>query len=266
MPESRIPTIVSRQSEKFLIGQSRKFLLTDKNWKDGTNRNEPGGTRLAGMAEEGTGRSDHSAARRRKDGSKRPVGTKVAGAYEGRWRRGCSARTSESAIEPADRRGDTGASHRAAEAAGVARLWADVCERATSSAAQHPGQQGNRARVDGGGRTLESTVAQARRGAFLAPAAERVWRIGAVGYLQSRLAGGARRNGALPGAGDRRRHQPEWGTLRATRRDAREHGRAVEVRGRQRADGGSVHRSGGDVHGDSRGREKTRSNVGKRTG
>jgi hypothetical protein len=38
---------VSRQSEKFLIGQSRKFLLTAENWKDGTSRNEPGGTRLA---------------------------------------------------------------------------------------------------------------------------------------------------------------------------------------------------------------------------
>src|ERR1700689_128432 len=109
---------VSRQSEKFLIGQSRKFLLTTEDWKDGTNRDEPGGTRLAGMAEEGTGRSDHTATRRRKDGSKRSVGTKVAGAYEGRWRWGCSARTSAPAIEPADRRADTRASRGVAEATG----------------------------------------------------------------------------------------------------------------------------------------------------
>src|ERR1017187_5696293 len=35
---------VSRQSEKFLIGQSRKFLLTAVRLKDGTNRDEPTGT------------------------------------------------------------------------------------------------------------------------------------------------------------------------------------------------------------------------------
>src|ERR1035438_2429338 len=40
---SRRVTLLSRQSEKFLIGQSRKFLLTAENWKDGTNRDEPGG-------------------------------------------------------------------------------------------------------------------------------------------------------------------------------------------------------------------------------
>jgi hypothetical protein len=35
---------MSRQSEKFLIGQSRKFLLTAVRLKDGTNRDEPTGT------------------------------------------------------------------------------------------------------------------------------------------------------------------------------------------------------------------------------
>jgi hypothetical protein len=41
------------------------------------------------------------------------------------------------------------------------------------------------------------------------------WRAGSVGYIQSRLAGGARRSGALSGAGDRRCHQPERRTLRS---------------------------------------------------
>src|SRR4029453_17822286 len=35
---------VSRQSEKFLSGQSRKFLLTAVRLEDGTNRDEPTGT------------------------------------------------------------------------------------------------------------------------------------------------------------------------------------------------------------------------------
>src|SRR5208283_5266403 len=96
--------LMSRQSEKFLIGQSRKFLLTAKNWKGGTNRNEPGGTRLAGVAEAGTGRGRHAAASGREDGRQRPLGAQAAGAYEDRWRRGCRARTAGPVVEPADRR------------------------------------------------------------------------------------------------------------------------------------------------------------------
>src|ERR1700692_1188925 len=179
---------MSRQSEKFLIGQSRKFLLTAEDWKDGTNRDEPGGTRLAGMAEEGTGRSDHAATRRRKDGHKRSLGANTAGGHEGRWRQRCPARPAGPAIEPADRRADTGACPRFAEAAGLARLRADVCERATGQATQHPGQQGNGAHLDGGGRAVEGAVAQTRRGAFLAPTAERIRRAGSGGYIPSRFA------------------------------------------------------------------------------
>ena len=51
----RRPTefVVSRQSEKFLIGQSRKFLLTAEGLKDGTDRDEPKRTGQAGMVETG---------------------------------------------------------------------------------------------------------------------------------------------------------------------------------------------------------------------
>src|ERR1017187_10410536 len=79
---------VSRQCEKFLIGQSRKFLLTVENWKDGTNRDEPGGTRLAGVAEESARRGRHAAAGSRKDGGERTLGAQAAGALEDRWRWG----------------------------------------------------------------------------------------------------------------------------------------------------------------------------------
>jgi HTH domain len=43
-----------------------------------------------------------------------------------------------------------GARHRTAQTAGVARLRANVCERAVGQAAQHPGQQGDGARMDDG--------------------------------------------------------------------------------------------------------------------
>ena len=65
---------MSRQYEKFLIGQSRKFLLTAENWKDGTNRDEPGGTRLAGVVEESAGWGGHAAAGGQEDGGKRMMG------------------------------------------------------------------------------------------------------------------------------------------------------------------------------------------------
>ena len=106
--------------------------------------------------------------------------------------------------------------------------------------------------------------AEARRGAFLAAAAERLRRTGAVGHVESRLAGRARRAGALPGADDRRCDQPELGTIRAARRDARKHGRAVGVRGTERADGGCVYGPGCDVHGDAAGGRKARSSDGRR--
>jgi hypothetical protein len=44
---------VSRQREKFLIGQSRKFLLTAERLKDGTDCDEPRGTGQAGVVETG---------------------------------------------------------------------------------------------------------------------------------------------------------------------------------------------------------------------
>src|SRR4051794_2179334 len=109
---------VSRQSEKFLNGQSRKFLLTAKSWKGGTNRDEPGGTRLAGVAEAGAGRSGHAAAGGGEDGRERSLGAKVAGAHEYRRRRRCGARATWPIVESADRRGDATASDRVAEAGG----------------------------------------------------------------------------------------------------------------------------------------------------
>src|ERR1017187_10154260 len=246
---------MSRQSEKFLIGQSRKFLLTAENWKDGTNRNEPGGTRLAGVAEACAGRCRDAAAGGGEDGRQRPLGAKAAEAHGGRWRRRCRARTAGPVVEPADRRADAGACHRAVEATGVVRLRTDVRERATGQAARHPRQQGDGARMDGGGRAMEGAITQTRREAFLAAATERIRRVGAVGYLESRLAGGARRR-TLPGEVGGRCHQPQWVTVRAARRDAGEHGRAVAVRELQRADGGSVHRPGGDLHGGATGQGK----------
>src|ERR1017187_5774159 len=113
-------------------------------------------------------------------------------------------------VESADRRADTGACRRTAEAAGVARLRADVRQRAVGQGARHRPQQGDGARMDGVGRAMEGAVAQTRRGAFLAAATERLQRVGAVGHVESRLAGGARRSRALPGEVDRRCHQPRW--------------------------------------------------------
>src|SRR5215510_13266826 len=118
--------LLSRQSEKFLNGQSRKFLLTAESWKGGTDRDEPGGTRLAGVAEESAGQSGDTAAGCRKDGGERSVGAQAAGTHENGRRRSCGARTAGPVVEPADRRADAGACRRTAEAAGVVRLRADI--------------------------------------------------------------------------------------------------------------------------------------------
>ena len=71
---------------------------------------------------------------------------------------------------------------------------------------------------------MEGATLQTRREALLATAAKWLLRIGAVGHVEPRLAGRQRRSGALPGAVDRRCHQPQRGTVRAARRDAGEQG------------------------------------------
>ena len=101
--------------------------------------------------------------------------------------------------------------------------------------------------VDDRGRTVEEQVAPAGRGAWLAAAAKRLWRTGAVGHLRARLAG-RKRAGALPGADDRRRHQLELGPLRRARCDTAQHGCAVGVPGEEWPDGGRLHGSRFDVH------------------
>jgi hypothetical protein len=186
---------LSRQSEKFLIGQSRKFLLTAENWRGGTNRNEPGGTRLVGMADEGTGRGHHAGAGGQKDGRQRALGAQAAGTHEDRWRRRCRARTARPFVEPADRRADAGQGGRAAETGGMARLRSDVRQRAVEQAAWHRRQQGDSAHLDGGVRVVEGAATQTRRDAFLAGTTERIRRVGAVGHIESRLAGRQRRAG-----------------------------------------------------------------------
>ena len=55
---------------------------------------------------------------------------------------------------------DTGACDGVAEATGVARLRTDVRQRAVGQAARHRGQQGDGARMDGGGGAMEGATAQ----------------------------------------------------------------------------------------------------------
>src|SRR5580658_8187229 len=84
---------LSRPGEKFLIEPSRKFLLTAARLKDGTNRNEPRGTGLAGLVKTSPGREDDAAGSCRADGSNRAVGAEVAATDEetGRCRGRASA-------------------------------------------------------------------------------------------------------------------------------------------------------------------------------
>src|SRR5690242_2643656 len=91
---------VSRQSEKFLFGQSRKFLLTAVRLRDGTNRDESGGTRLVGLVEACTGWKDHAEASRRTDGREPAVGPEAAAAHETRRRSGGGAWTAGETLQP----------------------------------------------------------------------------------------------------------------------------------------------------------------------
>src|SRR5712691_2085226 len=108
---------MSRQSEKFLIGQSRKFLLTAARLKDGTNRDEPRGTGLAGLVEESARPEDDPAGGGRAHESKRALGAQAAKADETRGRPRGGSRVARTGIEPQARPKATNSGHRDPEAA-----------------------------------------------------------------------------------------------------------------------------------------------------
>src|ERR1700694_2998643 len=91
---------VSRPSEKFLIGPSRKFLLTAARLKDGTNRDEPRGTGLAGLVETSPRREDDAAGNSGKDGRERALGAQAVAADEAARRRGGGAWTERMILQP----------------------------------------------------------------------------------------------------------------------------------------------------------------------
>src|SRR5665213_908899 len=118
---------VSRPGEKFLIEPSRKFLLTAVRLKDGTNRNEPRGTGLAGVAETSPGREDDAAGSCRADGSDRALGAETAAADEETG--GCrgSASVAGTSLQPQASRENAEAGAGDPAKAGLARFRADVC-------------------------------------------------------------------------------------------------------------------------------------------
>src|ERR1700687_4453520 len=71
------------------------------------------------------------------------------------------------------------------KAAGLARLRADLRERAVGQAARPSGGQGNLTRMDDAGRPVAAELAQDSGGALLAPPTQRVWRTGAVGHVHA---------------------------------------------------------------------------------
>src|ERR1051326_3800753 len=111
---------LSRQNEKFLIGQSRKFLLTAERLGYGTNRDEPRGTRLVGMVKAGPRRDGDTAKRGRGHGCERAVGTQAAGQNGNARRWGGGSRVARKAFQPADRCKHATASDEDFATAGVA--------------------------------------------------------------------------------------------------------------------------------------------------
>src|ERR1019366_8297478 len=119
---------LSRQSEKFRFEQSRKFLLTAVRLKDGTNRDEPRGTRQAGLVETSPRRKHDAARGGAEDGSERPLGAHVAEGDEETGRRGSGTCIARPGVEPQDRGQGASPGHGASEATRVARLRTHFCQ------------------------------------------------------------------------------------------------------------------------------------------
>src|SRR5580658_6633079 len=167
---------LSRPGEKFLIEPSRKFLLTAARLKDGTNRDEPRGTGLAGLVETGAGREDDAAGRGRANGRDRALGTQAVAADEETGRCGCRAWAAGTGIEPQAGRENAEAGAGDPAQAGLARFRADLCRRTTGQTSPDSGRKRNAARVDDRGRHVAAGFAQDSGRAWLAAAARRIRR------------------------------------------------------------------------------------------
>src|ERR1035437_8767732 len=139
---------VSLQSEKFLICQSRNFLLTAVRLKDGTNRDEPTGTGRAGLAETSQGRKHQPTGGRPEDGSERPMGEEVAQADDQARRRGGRAWATRAALQSQAAGRDSTTSGKAFEATGLARFRPNVRQPTTRQTAWDRSQRRDRAEVD----------------------------------------------------------------------------------------------------------------------
>src|SRR5436190_22856733 len=115
---------------------------------------------------------------------------------------GGGARVARTSIQPQTAGQDTATSAGDPEAAGLARLWADVRRRTIGQAPPNPGGQRDAARLDDRGRDVEEPAARASGRASVATAAKRVRRVSPVGHVGTRLAGGERTR-AISGADDR---------------------------------------------------------------
>src|ERR1035441_9322543 len=137
--------LMSRQSEKFLIGQRRKFLLTAVRLKDGTNRDEPTGAVWAGLAETSQGRKHQPAGGRPEDGRERPMGKEAAQADDQARRRGGRAWAARAALQSQAAGRDSTTSCDAFEATGLARFRPDIRQPTAGQTAWDRSQRRDRA-------------------------------------------------------------------------------------------------------------------------
>src|SRR5207302_9938213 len=100
--------------------------------------------------------------------------------------------------------------------------------------------------VDDGGRIVARTAADGGTGACVARAAQLPWGVAAVGHLDARMAGGARRTD-VPDPHDRRCQQRVDGALCALGFHRGEHAVAVGLPGTQRPAGSVLYRQSESV-------------------
>src|SRR5437773_1554903 len=149
------------------------------------------------------------------------MGTQAAEADEEARRPGGGACATGASVQPQDNGESASPSAGDSAAAGLARLRANLRERAVGQVAWYRAERRDSASVDDRSRVVEEPGAQAGASALLAAAAQRLWRTGAMGHLRARLVGRARAS-ALFGAAHRRRHQLELGPLCGAGCDAAE--------------------------------------------
>src|ERR1700683_5354152 len=228
---------------------SRNVRLTRSRWGSGRTRSsdyDPAGARPSGSAEESRQEVDHAPTSGNGNGRQRTASTTDVEEAEEGGRQGGTAWITRARLEAEVQPGDARSSDAGAGARSVPGVRSDAGQRIPGQETWHRDGTGSGTAIDAGRGIVARRAAAGGAGARVARAAQQPRGAGAVGHLDTRMAGGARGKD-VPDPHDRRCHERVDGALCALGFHRGEYASAGGIPGTQRSAGSVLYRQSKSV-------------------